>query len=321
MKAAVVTSFGNPPRYADFPAPVASGPHDLVVDVLAAGLHPRVRSQANGSHYTSTGDLPLVPGIDGVGRDADGQLRYFILEHTPLGTMAEQTLTDDRRSVVLPAGTDPVAVAAAINPAMSSWLALRYRTDFRAGQDILILGATGSAGRMAVSVAKLFGARRIIAAGRNPDRLAGATALGATETVSLNGTPEEVRARLASAAAGVDVVLDYVWGEPAVAAMAAIITARPDKDRPLTWVEIGSMGGLTAPIPSAALRAAKFTIVGSGQGSVGTGEIIAALPGLAGAITAGDLAVDARAVPLADVGRAWAETKDSAERVVITPGA
>jgi NADPH:quinone reductase-like Zn-dependent oxidoreductase len=222
--------------------------------------------------------------------------------------------------VVLPAGTDPVAVAAAINPAMSSWLALRYRTDFRAGQDVLIHGATGSAGRMAVSVAKLFGARRIIAAGRNAERLAQTRALGATDTVSLTGPPDEAGARLASAAAGVDVVLDYVWGEPAAAAMAAIITARPDRGKPLTWVEIGSMGGLTAPIPSAALRAAKFTITGSGQGSVGTGEIIAALPGMAEAITAGDLAVSARTVPLADVERAWAASAQSTERIVITPG-
>jgi NADPH:quinone reductase-like Zn-dependent oxidoreductase len=320
MKAAVVTSFGEPPHYADFPAPVAAGKHDLIVDVLAAGLHPRVRSQANGSHYTSTGDLPLVPGMDGVGRDADGTLRYFILEDTALGTMAEQTLIDDRRSVVLPSGTDPVAVAAAINPAMSSWLALRYRAEFSVGQDVLILGATGSAGRMAVAVATLFGARRVIAAGRNPERLAGLSGLGATETVSLAGTPDETAARLAETAAEADVVLDYVWGEPAAAAMAAVITARPDRGKPLTWVEIGSMAGLVAPVPSAALRAAKLRIVGSGQGSVGTGEIIAALPGLAEAITSGSLRVDARAVPLADVERAWTDSAGTAERIVITPG-
>src|SRR5580700_1179466 len=85
MKAAVVTSFGAPPRFADFPAPVAAGEHELVVDVLAAGLHPRVRSQANGSHYTSTGELPLVPGIDGVGHGPDGLLRYFVLPDTRVG--------------------------------------------------------------------------------------------------------------------------------------------------------------------------------------------------------------------------------------------
>lgn len=175
------------PRYAEFPAPAAAGEHDLVVDVLAAGLHRRVRSQASGSHYTSTGKLPLVPGIDGVGHGADGELRYFVLGDTALGTMAEQTLIDTRRSVVLPPGTDPVAVAAAMNPAMSSWLALRYRTEFRAGQDVLIFGATGNSGRLAVQVARMFGARKVIAAGRDRRRLALLPGLKANETVSLAG--------------------------------------------------------------------------------------------------------------------------------------
>ena len=79
MHAAVVRSFDRPPRYEHVEAPHASGPHELVVDVLAAGLHPRVRSTANGSHYTTTGELPLIPGIDGVGRTADGDLLYFVL--------------------------------------------------------------------------------------------------------------------------------------------------------------------------------------------------------------------------------------------------
>src|SRR5262245_53488697 len=139
MKAAVVSSFGVSPRYDDFPTPAATDPDELVVDVLAAGLHPRVRSQANGSHYTSTRDLPLVPGIDGVGRGPDGLLRYFVLPDTTLGSMAERTVIDARRSVVLPAGSDAVAVAAAMNPAMSSWIALRRRVTFEAGQNVLIL--------------------------------------------------------------------------------------------------------------------------------------------------------------------------------------
>jgi NADPH:quinone reductase-like Zn-dependent oxidoreductase len=132
MKAAVVSSFDSPPRYQEFPAPVPAGGHEMLVDVLAAGLHPRVRSQANGSHYTSTDELPLVPGIDGVGRGPDGRLRYFILPETTMGAMAEQTVIDTRRSVVLPDGADPVAVAAAMNPAMSSWVALSQRVSFEA---------------------------------------------------------------------------------------------------------------------------------------------------------------------------------------------
>ncbi|MCX4090898.1 quinone oxidoreductase family protein [Nocardia sp. alder85J] len=314
MKAVVVSAFHTPPRYQDFPAPIATGATEQVVDVLAAGLHPRVRSQADGSHYTSTGVLPLVPGIDGVGRGADGQLRYFLLPDTTLGTMAEQTLIDTRRSVVLPEGSDCVAVAAALNPAMSSWVALRRRIEFRPGQSVLVLGATGNAGRMAVQVAKMFGADRIVAAARNADLLAALPALGATGTVPL-GDDE----RLAAAAAEVDVVLDYLWGQPTADAMAALVTARPDRGKPLSWVQIGSVAGPTASIPSAALRASHLQLVGSGQGSVGTREILAELPVIAAAITAGTFDIDARPVPLAEVEQAWAEAPHTAQRLVLTP--
>jgi len=146
MFSAVVNAFDQPPRYQEFDRPTPSGPHDVLVDVLGAGLHPRVRSQADGSHYTSTDELPLVPGIDGVGRLPDGQLVYFILPDTVMGSMAEQTVIDRRRSIALPAGADPLRIAAAMNPAMSSWVALRRRIEFQAGQRVLILGATGSAG-------------------------------------------------------------------------------------------------------------------------------------------------------------------------------
>jgi NADPH:quinone reductase-like Zn-dependent oxidoreductase len=319
MKAAVVSSFGEPPRYQEFPAPVPAGEHDMLVGVIASGLHPRVRSQASGSHYTSTGELPLVPGVDGVGRGPDGLLRYFILSGTRVGAMAEQTVIDVRHSVILPQDADPVAVAAAMNPAMSSWVALRQRVRFRAGQDILILGATGSAGRMAVQIAKVSGARQVIAAGRDADRLAGLPALGATRTVPLTGDDDAVSRGLGEAAADVDVVLDYVWGQAAASAMAAIITNRADREKPLTWVEIGSVAGPVAPIPSAALRAARLQIVGSGQGSVSAGEIIAELPALTREIASGSFGIDARPTPLADVERAWADASGTAQRIVLIP--
>ena len=147
MKAAVVSLVRRRPALRGVPRPAPAGDHDMILDVIAAGLHPRVRSQADGSHYTSTGELPLVPGIDGVGRGPDGLLRYFILPDTRVGAMAEQTVIDTRRSIVLPVGSDPIAVAAAMNPAMSSWIALRQRVPFQPAQDVLVLGATGHAGR------------------------------------------------------------------------------------------------------------------------------------------------------------------------------
>ena len=296
MYAAVVTSFDVPPSYQEFPTPTPQGSDEVLVEVVAAGLHRRVRSQADGSHYTSTGQLPLVPGVDGVGRMPDGTLRYFALGDTTSGAMAEQTVIDLRQSFVLPDGTDPVLVAAAMNPALSSWVALQRRTKFQAGQTVLILGATGSSGQMAVQVAKRLGAGHVIAAGRDPQRLAELPELGADTIVRLGDTPG-----LGEVAADVDVVIDYLWGPVTVDAMTAIATNRVDDSRPLTWIEIGAVVGPTAAIPSAALRALPLQIVGSGQGSVSTEGILAELPALADEITSGALRIDARAVPLADV--------------------
>lgn len=315
MKAALVTSFEEGPVCAEVPEPVAHRPDEVVVDVLAAGLHPRVRSQANGSHYTSEGTLPLVPGVDGVGRDPEGRLRYFVVGDDTAGSMAERTVVDLRRSIVLPDGTDPVAIAAAMNPAMSSWVALRRRASFAAGQRVLVLGATGNAGRMAIQVARLLGASEVVAVARNVEvARESLVALGASAVVDLADGEA-----LGTAAANVDVVLDYVWGEPTAAAMVAVVTGRTDRSRPFTWVEIGSVAGPTAAIPSAALRASALQLVGSGQGSVGNRELLGELPALADHISRGDITVDAHTVPLADVAAAWGDDSGAGHRVVVVP--
>ena len=207
-------------------------------------MHPRVRSQAGGFHYTSTGELPLIPGINAVVRDPGGNLRYTILDDTTRGTMAERTVIELDRSVVLPDTSDPVVVAAAMNPAMSSWVALRRRIDFGGRQQVAILGATGNAGRLAIQVAKRFGASRVIAVGRDTTRRQELMSLGADEVCTFDQL---------ALAADVDVVIDYVWGEPTAAAMTEIITNRADRGRPLTWLEIGAIAGREAAIPAAAL--------------------------------------------------------------------
>jgi hypothetical protein len=94
---------------------------------------------------------------------------------------------------------------------------------------------------------------------------------------------------------------------------------RADRGQPLTWIEIGSVAGPTAPIPSAALRAARLQIVGSGQGSVSSREILAELPALAEQITSGTFDIDARPVPLRDVEQAWADAARTTQRIVMTP--
>ena len=313
MYAAVVTSFDAPPAYLEFPSPAPAGSDQVLVDVIASGLHRRVRSQADGSHYTSTGELPLVPGVDGVARLPDGTLRYFALGDTTSGAMAEQTVIDLRQSVELPGGTDPVRVAAAMNPAMSSWVALRRRTGFQAGQSVLVLGATGSSGQMAVQVAKQLGA--------GGSSRPAATRSGWRACQSSGQTPScrSATARSsAAAAADVDVVIDYLWGPATADAMIAIATHRSNDCQPLTWIEIGSVAGATAEIPSAALRALPLQIVGSGQGSVSTRDILAELPAIAEAIISGALRIDARGVPLRDVTSAWQDI-DGTERIVLIP--
>lgn len=308
MKAAVVHEFDRAPRFEEVPEPVAHG-DEIVVTVLAAGLHPRVRSQADGSHYTSTGALPLVPGVDAVVRDGDGHLRYVVMDDTALGTMAERTVIHPMRSVVLPDAADPVVLAAAMNPAMSSWVALRRRIDLPRDARVLILGGTGNAGRMAIQVAKRFGATEVVAAGRNEQRLGELTALGADRTVTFD--------ELATAA-DVDVVLDYVWGEPTARAMVDVVTNRTDRSAPLTWIEVGAVAGPEARIPAAALRAARLGVVGSGIGSVPGRDFVAELPELAAAVAEGAFDVRARARPLAEVERAWTETATT-DRVVLVP--
>lgn len=167
MNAAVVTSFEEPPHYQEFEVPRPNSGHETVVDVLAVGLHPRVRTGAAGAHYTSTGTLPMIPGIDGVGLRPDGTRLYFVAADDVVGTMAEKALVDARRSIELPDDADAAKVAAAMNPAMSSWVALRRRVPLEPGQSVLVLGATGNAGAMAIQVAKRIGARRVVGAGRD----------------------------------------------------------------------------------------------------------------------------------------------------------
>jgi NADPH:quinone reductase-like Zn-dependent oxidoreductase len=318
MHAAVVRSFDMPPRYETFQTPEPSGEHEIAVDVLAAGLHPRVRSGASGSHYTSTETLPLIPGVDGVGRCADGRLLYFVALDSAFGTMAERTVIDRRRAVPLPADADVPAVAAAMNPGMSSWVALRKRISFKSGQNVLVLGATGNAGQMAVQIAKFLGAGHVAAAGRDAERLARLTSLGADETVSLTGGPEEIARALEAAGADVDVVIDYLWGSATEQAIPALVKGRAERSKPLWWIQIGSMAGTTITLPSAALRAANLQLLGSGQGSITTAGIVAELPELADQITAGTFAVDPLATPLGDVESAWNIPTAPGQRIVFT---
>jgi len=117
MNAAVVHSFDSPPRYTAFAEPVAAE-GEVVVQVIAAGLHPIVKALASGTHYGSTGELPFIPGVDGVGRLPDGTPVFFGLSRSPFGTFAERGLTARRMCLPLPEGLDPVTAAGLANPSI-----------------------------------------------------------------------------------------------------------------------------------------------------------------------------------------------------------
>jgi NADPH:quinone reductase-like Zn-dependent oxidoreductase len=319
MNAAVVTSFSEPPHYQQFDVPQPRTSDEVLVDVLAVGLHPRVRSGAAGAHYTSTGTLPMIPGVDGVGRRPDGRLIYFAADDDVSGTLADKAIADSRRAIVLPDGADVAKVAAAMNPAMSSWVALRRRVPIQPGQSVLVLGATGNAGTMAVQIAKRLGAGRVVGAGRDPGRLGALTRFGADEVVQLTGDADAAGRALAAAAAEVDIVLDYLWGEPAERAMMALLTARSDRSRALDWIQIGALAGPAIELPSVALRSANLRLQGSGQGAVSAGAYVGELPSLVADIDSGAIAVTVNTVPLAEVEAAWIQPARPGERTVLVP--
>ena len=263
----------------------------------------------------------MVPGIDGVGRREDGQLVYFVADDELTGPMATRTVIDTRRSVVLPAGTDVLKIAAAMNPAMSAWVALRRRVPLEAGQSVLVLGATGNAGEMAIQVAKRLGAGRVVGAGRDRARLAALPGIGADATVALAGDAGATAAALARAASEVDLVIDYLWGKPASEAIMALLRARADRSRALNWIQIGSMAGPTIELPSVALRSANFRLQGNGQGAVPASAYLAELPSLIGEIGNGGIAVTARPLPLADIETAWTAPEVPGVRTVLVPSA
>ena len=203
---------------------------------------------------------------------------------------------------------------------MASWVALRQRVQFEPGQKVLVLGATGNAGRCAVRVARHLGASEVTAVGRNIEQSREAlTELGATRSIELATTPD-TRSQLGDAGKDVDVVLDFLWGDPTREALYAIVPNRVRDEQRLTWIQVGSVAGPESPIPSAALRAVNLHVIGSGQGSVATRAYRAEIEALAREVHNGTFNVAARSVPLRDVQANWTHSSSS-ERIVFAPWA
>jgi NADPH:quinone reductase-like Zn-dependent oxidoreductase len=233
--------------------------------------------------------------------------------------MADKALVDPRRSIELPDDADAATVAATMNPAMSAWIALRLRVPIKPGQSVLVLGATGNAGTMAIQVAKLLGAGPVVGAGRNLERLSAVAAVGADQIVQLTDDDDATATALADAATNVDIVIDYLCGTPAQQAIMALLAARSDRARLLNWIQIGATAGPTIELPSVALRSANLRLQGSGQGSVAREAYLAELPALVDQISRGTIALTAHSRSLTDVEQIWASQDPPGERTVLVP--
>ncbi len=286
---------------------------------MGAGLHHVVRGLASGRHYGSGQAYPLVPGIDAVARTEDGRLVYTGLARPPWGTMAERLVTPFE--VELPPGADPLAVAAGMNPAMSGWMALAARRE-EVGElgTVLVLGATGASGGLAVRAALSLGAERVIAAGRDHEALGRLRGLGAVTVALAADAPDTWPAALGAAVAEAQpaLVLDFVWGPAAEAAFAALgRTDTDDGSAAVDYVQIGSLAGAEAALPAALLRSRRIRISGSGAGSVPKARMIAEFPEVIARFADGTFDAPYTVYPLSRVGEAWAH--QGRARAVIVP--
>ena len=311
MKAAIVREAGRPPVYAEFAEPSPASGENLI-DVTAAPLSHVTKARASGTHYSAATAFPFVAGLDGVGRRHDGGRVYFFMPRAPFGSMAARTAVDASHCVPLPDDIDDVTAAAIAIPAMSSWAALKERAKFVAGESVLINGATGTSGRLAVRVARHLGAGRIVATGRDRDSLAALSSLGADATVALQQDDAAIaRAFAQEFESGVDIVLDYLWGPSA----ENLLTAAAKIGKALRFVQIGSIGGAAIPLPAHTLRSFPLDLMGSGIGSVPMPRIRNAVGEVLRAASAAGLTTNAKAVPLVDVEKYWS-TLDPRSRTV-----
>jgi NADPH:quinone reductase-like Zn-dependent oxidoreductase len=311
MKAAIVRASGQTPVYGEFTEP-APGAGEKRIAVTAAAISQIVKGRASGRHYSSSGQFPFVVGVDGVGRLEDGSRVYFILPQAPYGSMAERAVVPASRCLPLPDGLDDVTAAAIANPGMSSWAAYIERAKLKPGETVLVNGATGTSGRLAVQIAKHLGAKQVIATGRNADALASLKALGADVTIPLAGSDSELEQKFKEQfAEGVDVVIDYLWGNSAERLLIAGAKAGAE-GVPIRFVQIGSVSGTDITLPSAVLRSSAIELMGSGIGSIPLERLVKAVGGVLQAAVPGGFQIAAKPVPLSEVEQAW--PKDAGTR-------
>jgi NADPH:quinone reductase-like Zn-dependent oxidoreductase len=311
MKAAVLHAHGEPPRADDFDDPVERNGH-VVAEVAAAGVNHLDLLKASGRFYMGPPPLPSVVGSDGVGRLADGRRVFFDATQAPHGSLAERTLVREDDLLEPADGVDDAVAAALGNSGLAAWIALEWRARLEPGETVLVLGATGAMGNVAVQAAKLLGAGRVVAAARGGERLERMRDRGADALVDLDA--EHLLEKLTEAAGGgADVIVDPLWGEPALAAMgAARLGAR--------FLQIGHMASPTAEVPALTIRSALLDLLGFVVFRVPLEVRRDAYRRLTEHAARGEVEVDLERVSLDDVEDAWRRQQEGPDaKLVVVP--
>lgn len=313
MRAAILHEHGKPPEPGDFEDP-APAEGQVVVDVEAAGLNPVDLSIASGSYFAGAPPLPSVVGREGVGRTDDGTLVYFDRPAVPYGSFAERASVDRSSLIPLPVELDPALATCFGIAGLAAWLALEWRARVTDGETVLVLGASGVVGQIAVQAARLLGAGRVVAAARDRDLLAAARERGADATVEIGAVDDLAGAlREACGGDGPNVVVDPLWGEPAAAAIEACAPRA-------RLVQLGQSAGAEASLRSAAIRGKLLAILGHVNWAAPDDVKRPAYERMVEHAAAGRIEVDVERVPLEEVAGAWRRQQQSPHhKIAILP--
>jgi NADPH:quinone reductase-like Zn-dependent oxidoreductase len=322
MKAAVMYQQGELPQYTDFPEPIAQNDDEVLVTVKAVAIKHLDKSKASGRHYSSDkkpGNGRVIGG-DGVCLLADGTRVYGM---GVSGMLAEKATIDKDRIVKIPDGLDDVSAAALPNAVIGAAMGLKFKADIQPGDVVLINGATGFTGRVAVQIAKHYGAKKVIVTGRNQQSLNDLLALGADETVSLLQDDESFKAQLTEihSLTPIDIIVDYLWGHTAEMILACI-KGKGSFTNKIRYVSVGSMSGDLIQLSAANIRSVDLQLTGSGLGAwskAQVGQLFSdILPEMFQLAAAGKLKVETIAVQLDDIAQLWDLDVPNGLRLVVT---
>ncbi|WP_118973928.1 quinone oxidoreductase family protein [Taibaiella koreensis] len=322
MKAAVSYPGNGDIHYADVPNPEAQQDNELLLSMRAAAIKHLDRSRASGSHYSIAAGAAeaRIAGNDGVGLLEDGTRIYGV---SSKGMMAELAVVEKALTVALPPGIDDSRAAALPNGVMGSAMALRFRARLQPGETVLINGATGFTGHIAVQVARHYGAGKIIVTGRNESALQRLLSLGAIDAISLLQDEAALAAQLRRIheANPVDVVLDYLWGSSAALILSSLM-GKSMFTHQTRFVSIGALSGDILPLSSEWLRSTDLQLSGSGLGSWSRAEVEQLfgdiLPEMFRLAAEGKLEVPVETIALSEIAQLWDRDLPGGKRLVVT---